>query len=254
MGLRPHFLFPQSTKEQPTMATAQRRRRASAGSTPPAQENNARTRVQLEYVDITDLQPYPYNPRLNEGAVDSLANSIRSFGFLVPVVIDADNVVVAGHTRIEAAKKLGMLEVPSLRATHLTEEQVNAFRLIDNKVAELAKWDFDLLSGEIGKLRDSGLTLTDFGWTREELDCLSDMVNDDCLSAEGLIDAQASERIRRAERRAPSTARCVLGEIVFFIPATDYRTWVDGLRTLHDYDETAIIRDIRERLGLPQPQ
>ena len=122
--------------------------------------------------------------------------------------------------------------------------------LEDNKVAELAKWDFDLLAGEIGKLKDSGLTLTDFGWTREELDCLSDMVADDCLSAEGLVDAQAQERIRRAERRAPASSRVVLGEIVFFIPATDYRRWVDGIRTLHDYDENAIIRDIKERLGM----
>lgn len=233
------------------MPPAQRRQRRAR---PSSTATNVAVRVQLEYLDITELQPYEFNPRQNAEAVDSLANSIRSFGFLIPVVVDADNVVVAGHTRIEAAKKLGMLEVPSVRATHLTDEQVNAFRLIDNKVAELAKWDFDLLAGEIGKLKDSGLTLTDFGWTREELDCLSDMVSDDCLSTEGLVDAQASERIRRAERRAPATARIVIGEIVFFVPATDYRTWVDGLRVLHDYDEAAIVRDVRSRLGLPTPQ
>ena len=229
------------------MPPASRRQRRA---TPAQNPSNVSTRVQLEYIDITELQPYEFNPRQNAGAVDSLANSIRSFGFLIPVVVDADNIVVAGHTRIEAAKKLGMLEVPTIRVTHLTDEQVNAFRLIDNKVAELAKWDFDLLAGEIGKLKDSGLTLTDFGWTREELDCLSDMVADDCLSAEGLVDAQAQERIRRAERRAPASSRVVLGEIVFFIPATDYRRWVDGIRTLHDYDENAIIRDIKERLGM----
>ena len=233
------------------MPPAPRRQRRA---TPAQNHSNVSTRVQLEYIDITELQPYDFNPRQNAGAVDSLANSIRSFGFLIPVVVDADNIVVAGHTRIEAAKKLGMLEVPTIRVTHLTDEQVNAFRLIDNKVAELAKWDFDLLAGEIGKLKDSGLTLTDFGWTREELDCLSDMVADDCLSAEGLVDAQAQERIRRAERRAPATARVVIGEIVFFVPATDYRQWIDGIRTLHDYDESAIIADLRERLGLPAPR
>ena len=233
------------------MPPASRRQRRA---TPAQNPSNVSTRVQLEYIDITELQPYDFNPRQNAGAVDSLANSIRSFGFLIPVVVDADNIVVAGHTRIEAAKKLGMLEVPTIRVTHLTDEQVNAFRLIDNKVAELAKWDFDLLAGEIGKLKDSGLTLTDFGWTREELDCLSDMVADDCLSAEGLVDAQAQERIRRAERRAPATARVVIGEIVFFVPATDYRQWIDGIRTLHDYDENAIIADLRERLGLPAPR
>lgn len=231
------------------MATARRTRTAA-----PAASQAPGIRVQLEYLDITELHPYDFNPRQNAGAVDSLANSIRSFGFLIPVVVDAENVVVAGHTRIEAAKKLGMTEVPTIRVTHLTDEQVNAFRLIDNKVAELAKWDFDLLAGEIGKLQDSGLTLTDFGWSREELDCLSDMVKDDCLSSDGLVDAEATERIRRAERRAPATARVVIGEIVFFVPASDYRTWIDGVRTLHDYDETAIIADLRARLGFPQPR
>ncbi len=207
-------------------------------------------RVQLEYMDINSLVPYDWNPRDNAAAVDSVAASIANFGFLIPVVVDPDNILVAGHTRVEAAKKLGMAEVPAIRAAHLTDEQVTAFRLIDNKVAEMAKWDFDLLSGEIAKLQDSGLTLTDFGWTREELDCLTDMVKDDCLSSEGLVDLEAQERIRRTERRAPATARFVLGELVFFIQATDYRNWVDGIRTLHDYNEAEITADLKRRLGI----
>ncbi len=248
------------------MATSQRRTRPAAPTpspTPPAarrgrgrapKPSHVGVKIQLAYRDITELKPYDYNPRDNAPAIDSLAESIRTFGFVVPVVVASDGTVAAGHTRIEAAKKLGMIEVPTIVADHLTEEQLNAFRLIDNKVAELAKWDFDLLSGEIAKLKDSGIQLTDFGWTREELDCLGDIVKDDCLATEGLVDAQANDRIRRAERRAPATARVVIGEVVFFVQATDYRTWIDGLRTLHDYDEAAIARDIRERLGLPHPQ
>lgn len=248
------------------MATSQRRTRPAApspASAPPvarrgrqraAKPSHAGVRIQLVYRDITELKPYDFNPRDNAAAIDSLANSIRNFGFVVPVVVASDGTVAAGHTRIEAAKKLGMIEVPTIIADHLTEEQLNAFRLIDNKVAELAKWDFDLLSGEIAKLKDSGIQLTDFGWSREELDCLGDIVKDDCLSTDGLIDAAATDRMRRTERRAPATARFVMGEVVFFIPATEYRAWIDGLRTLHDYDEVAIARDIRDRLGLPHPQ
>lgn len=209
-------------------------------------------KVKLAYMDIQSIVPYDYNPRDNAPAIDSVANSIATFGFLIPVVVDSSNVLVAGHTRVEAAKKLGMSEVPAITADHLTEDQINAFRLIDNKVAEMAKWDFDLLSGEIAKLKDSGLTLTDFGWTREELDCLNDLVTDDCLSADGLIDAAAQDRIRRSERRAPATARVVIGEIVFFLQATDYRNWVDGIRTLHDYNETEIIADLKQRLGMTE--
>lgn len=224
------------------MPATRRRTRTRGPAEPP--------RMDLEYLDIHSIVPYRFNPRDNTEAIESVANSIRTFGFVVPVIVDVDNVLVAGHTRVEAAKLLQLTEVPAIRAAHLTEDQLNAFRLIDNKVASLSRWDFDLLSGEIAKLSDSGLVLTDFGWTRSELDCLSDMVQDDCLSAEGLVDLEAAERLRRAERRAPMTARVVIGEIVFFLTAEDYRTWVDGIRVLHDYDEAAIVADIKERLGM----
>jgi hypothetical protein len=207
-------------------------------------------RVQLEYREVGDLKNYDFNPRDNEAAIQSVANSIRAFGFLIPVVIDGEDVLVAGHTRVAAARLLGMNEVPVIRATHLSEDDINAFRIIDNKVAELAKWDFDLLAGEINKLHGSGLVLTDFGWTREELDCLSDVVADDCMNTENLVDLQARERINRSERRAPQTARFVLGELVFFVTAAEYRQWVEGVRTLHDYDERAIIADLKQRLGI----
>lgn len=215
-----------------------------------ASDDNRNARVSLEYVDINSIAPYPFNPRDNAGAIESLANSIKTFGFIVPIVVDGDNVLVAGHTRVEAAKRLGIPEVPCIRAEHLTEDQINAFRIIDNKVAELAKWDFDLLSGEISKLQDSGLTLTEFGWTREELDCLQSVVADDCLSTDNLMDDEDRERISRADRRTPTTARVVIGEIVFFVPAEDYRPWVDELRAEFDFDDDAIAAELKTRLGL----
>lgn len=208
------------------------------------------TRIQLEYRDITEIKGYAHNPRDNSPAIESVANSIKTFGFLIPVVIDQDDVLIAGHTRVAAATSLGMTEVPTVQVGHLSEAEINAFRVIDNKVAELAKWDFDLLAGEISKLQGSGLTLTDFGYTREELDCLTDVVADDCLNTEGLVDVEARERIRRAERRAPATARMVLGEIVFFVPATEYREWINGIRVLCDYNEADITAEIKRRLGI----
>lgn len=231
------------------MVTA-RRSRVRGGAQAAPVVDKSRTRVQLEYRDINELHNYEFNPRDNGPAIESVANSIRTFGFLIPVVVNADNVLVAGHTRVAAAKTLGMHEVPVVQVDHLTEAEINAFRVIDNKVAELAKWDFDLLAGEISKLQGSGLTLTDFGWSREEIDCLTDVVADDCLNTDGLVDLDARERMRRAERRAPGTARFVLGELVFFIPATEYREWVNGVRTLNDYDEQAITLDLKRRLGI----
>lgn len=98
---------------------------------------------------IDDLIPYENNPRINDQAVDAVANSIKEFGFKVPIIIDKNNVIVAGHTRLKAAQKLGLEEVPVIVADDLTEDQIKAFRLVDNKVGELASWDFEKLEIEL---------------------------------------------------------------------------------------------------------
>lgn len=206
-------------------------------------------RMVIEYVDINDIIPYDYNPRDNEKAIPAVAASIKAFGFLVPCVIDDNNVLVAGHTRTEGAKLLGMQEVPCIRASHLTQEQINAFRLIDNKVAEQAAWDFDLLAGEISKLGDAGIQWSDFGWSQAEIDCLQDVVSSDCLDAAQVASSTAGAQ-ELQNRRSPSVARLVLGEVVFFIPATSYRVWIDGIRQLHDFNEQAIVNDLKRRLGI----
>lgn len=97
--------------------------------------------MQIESIKIADLVPYEHNPRINDKAVGKLANSIKEFGFINPIVIDKDNVIIAGHTRLKAAKKLKLEEVPCIRAAGLTDEQVKAFRLADNKLAEIVDID-----------------------------------------------------------------------------------------------------------------
>ena len=109
-----------------------------------------------------DLIPYENNPRNNDEAVEYVANSIREFGFKVPIVVDKDNVIVAGHTRLKAAQLLGLEEVPVVVAVDLTPEQVKAFRLADNKTGELAEWDFGLLNLELDEIAD--IDMTGFGF------------------------------------------------------------------------------------------
>jgi hypothetical protein len=214
------------------------------------QQAAAPKRLQLEYVDITDIVPYEYNPRDNAKAIPQVAKSIQNFGFLVPCVIDAHNVLVAGHTRVEAAKLLKMTEVPCIRAEHLDEGQINAFRLIDNKVSEAAAWDHELLALEVSKLGDMGINWTDFGWSQAEIDCLTDVVASDCLEAAQVAQAAQESTSGNQARRSPATARFVLGEVTFFLPITAYRAWVDGLRQLHNFSEDAIILDLKQRLGI----
>lgn len=107
---------------------------------------------QIIYMSIDELIPYERNPRKNDEAVKYVANSIKEFGFKVPIVIDEHNIVVTGHTRLKAAKELGLTEVPTIVASDLTDEQVKAFRLADNKTSEFAHWDFDKLTLELLEL------------------------------------------------------------------------------------------------------
>ena len=118
----------------------------------------------MDVVDIKvkDLKPYKNNPRKNDNAIDDVANSIKEFGFKIPIVIDKNNEIVAGHTRYKAAKKLGLKEVPCIIADDLTEEQIRAFRLADNKVSEKAEWDFNLLDGELAEI--NGIDMEGFGF------------------------------------------------------------------------------------------
>ena len=104
---------------------------------------------------INDLKPYESNPRKNDRAVDALMESIKEFGFRVPIVVDKDDVIVAGHTRYKAAKRLGIKKVPVIVADDLTEEQITAYRLVDNKTQELSNWDFPKLISELKELTEN---------------------------------------------------------------------------------------------------
>lgn len=117
----------------------------------------------MKTTDIALNQIYPYenNPRNNDHAVAAVANSIREFGFQQPLVLDKDNVIIVGHTRYKAAQRLGLKTVPCVIADNLTEEQVKAYRLADNKVGELAEWDMELLAIE---LDDINFDMAEFGF------------------------------------------------------------------------------------------
>jgi len=117
--------------------------------------------MKIEYVKTESLIPYENNPRFNEKAVDQVAKSIKDFGFRVPITINKDNVVITGHTRLLAAKKLGMREVPVIAIEDLTDDQIRAYRLVDNKVAEIATWNYQLLEKE---LEEIDLNLDEFNF------------------------------------------------------------------------------------------
>ena len=129
----------------------------------------------VRILPVDALKGYKNNPRrIGDNAVEALANSIKEFGFKVPIVIDKDNVIVAGHTRLAAAKKLGLKEVPCIVADDLSEQQVKAFRLADNKTAEFSYWDFEKLDEELDGILDIDMTGLGFeeSTNPDELDSL----------------------------------------------------------------------------------
>lgn len=120
--------------------------------------------IQIIYKRLEELTPYENNPRKNEASVGAVMQSIQTFGFLVPMVIDKNNTIVCGHTRYKAAVKLGLAKVPCIVADDLTQEQINAFRLADNKVGESSKWDWKGLEDELRKLLPSDIDMSLFGF------------------------------------------------------------------------------------------
>lgn len=117
--------------------------------------------MRVQNIKIDKIKPYENNPRLNDAAVDGVAESIRQFGFKVPLVIDKNNVIVCGHTRYKASLKLGLESVPCIKADDLSDDKIKAFRLADNKVSELAEWDVEKLKIE---LEEISLDMSDFGF------------------------------------------------------------------------------------------
>ena len=108
--------------------------------------------MEIIKMKLSEIRPYKNNPRKNDKGVEKVATSIKTFGFKVPVIVDKKGEIVAGHTRVKAAEKLGMEEIPCIVADDLTQEQIRAFRIADNRVAEESEWDIDLLNLELEEI------------------------------------------------------------------------------------------------------
>ncbi len=130
--------------------------------------------MQIVNKSIDELREYENNPRNNDGAVDYVANSIKEFGFKVPILVDKNNIIVAGHTRYKASKKLGITEVPCIVADDLSDEQIKAFRLVDNKSNEFATWNKELLNLELESFMDFDIELFDFNIEKDLKDVIDD--------------------------------------------------------------------------------
>jgi DNA modification methylase len=130
--------------------------------------------MKVKLVPIADIRPYDKNPRVNDQAVEAVAASLKEFGFRQPIVVDEEGIIIVGHTRWKAAKRLGLANVPVHVAKDLTPQQVKAYRIADNKTAELAEWNMELLPIELKDLRASEFDLSLLGFDADELSLILD--------------------------------------------------------------------------------
>ncbi len=147
--------------------------------------------VKIIELKTSDLKDYENNPRNNEAAVDKVAESIKEFGFKNPIIVDKDNVIVCGHTRKKAAEKLGLEVVPCIIADDLTEDQIKAFRLVDNKTAEYAEWDFAKLEEELSNIE---MDLSSFDFSELESQIETEVVDDDFIEEDVNVTIPYSEK------------------------------------------------------------
>ena len=145
--------------------------------------------MKISLLSINSLTPYEQNPRKNERAVQKVLSSIKEFGFQQPIVIDKDNVIVCGHTRYVAAKELGLKEVPVVVAEDLSEAQIKAYRIADNKTADFSEWDEQLLKLELEDLEGLDFDLNLTGFDQSELDELLSQ------AVEGVSDSPTGESV-----------------------------------------------------------
>ncbi len=145
--------------------------------------------MQIKEIGIEEIISYENNPRKNDRAVPQVAESIRQFGFKVPIILDKNFVIVAGHTRFKAAMQLKMDKIPCIIADDLNDEQIRAFRLIDNKCAEFSNWDFDKLREELKTISDE-IDMLDFGF-----DLTEEMLDISDFFAPAATNSEKSERV-----------------------------------------------------------
>lgn len=198
----------------------------------------------IEMLAPSELKEYHNNPRNNDEAVEYVANSIKEFGFKIPIVVDKDNTIIAGHTRKLAALELGLTKVPVIRADDLTDEQAQAFRLADNKVAEISTWNDEMLQHELIGLEDN-YDLSNFGF--DELPAIDmDDYNEDITGDE--YEEESEENEENFEDYEESTRGYSITYEIAFNNEDEQERWYDFLGTLRK--EYPDVDTIAERILL----
>ena len=187
-------------------------------------ENQGNDReIKIIYKSVDEITPYADNPRKNDKAVDAVVESIQAVGFKNPIITDGDGVIIAGHTRLKAAKRIGMKMVPVIVADDLTPEQARLYRLADNKTGEAAEWDDELLTKELEELYKAGIDMERFGFEPIQVE-VGDVVDDDYEP-----EVPEEPRTQRGQLWALGRHRLKIGDST---NADDLQNLIGGVKTI----------------------
>lgn len=200
--------------------------------------------LKVEYLRIDEIESYERNARTHSPEqVQQLVNSIQEFGFTNPVLIDNNNVLIAGHGRLVAAAEFGMTEVPAIQLQNLTDKQVKALRIADNQLALNASWDLDLLAAELSDLDADSFELDLLGFDDDFLAGL--LPEDPTLPSE-----QSAEQPEQAE--ATEKVEVIIGPYKFAAKKTEWQKWETSIRAKVGLDVESVTAELKKRLGFKE--
>lgn len=200
--------------------------------------------IKIEYLDISQIKSYERNARMHSpDQVNQLVNSINQFGFTNPVLVDGENVLIAGHGRLAAAKEIGMNQVPAIRLGNLSENQIKALRIADNQLALNATWDIDLLTAELTELSEEDFDLDVIGF---DDDFLNGLLEPD----EEIEDGYGAGEGEAGDDEEAADVGIVIGPYRCNIPRKVWDKWETKIRADIGFDKSDIEKELKRRLRL----
>ena len=191
--------------------------------------------------------PYARNPRVNEHAIDKVAASLKEFGWKQPIVVDKEMVIIVGHVRHQAAKRLEMAEVPVAIAEDLTPEQVKAYRIADNRVGEESQWDDEFLALEFSDLDTAEFNTGILGFDESEIESIQKALDEAATEIEDGYSGNDDDDLDDVEE---ADTQATIGEYRFTIERQKYLDWMEDIKQSVGFEKENVTKELQKRLGL----
>lgn len=203
--------------------------------------------MKIQMISPDKVIPYARNPRVNEHAIDKVAASLKEFGWKQPIVVDKDMVIIVGHVRHQAAKRLEMEHVPIVVAEDLTPEQVKAYRIADNRVGEESQWDDEFLALEFSELDTAEFNTDLLGFDEAEIESIHKALDE---AATEIEDGYTEDDDQDLDDVEEADTQATIGEYRFSIERQKYLDWMEEIKQSVGFEKENVIKELQKRLGL----